>query len=308
MDLYFDYDYNDPDNAWAHRPAPDQVQRFLKQKVLIPAAISGQEATDWIIDVDADPTPAWCGTGGCNLQIWTADDQGAYRKVFDQQVRDWKLKRIKGERRPWLWVDLHGSACTSFGADACPFAFEWNRQGRFSASARFASTPTVRPGPLPQPTDFDEERADAPKDLLALADRQQEVCVNAGGDLNGAFRIVNRIPDLNGDGIDDWSFDNAHSYCTFGDDVDFLKSHAFDACARLDCVDQLFLSRQTSQGIHWERISLGTEGYVFRISTSGFQLFRLIPLQGHGAEATEACGAALPDYCQLSPVAISPDE
>ena len=305
MALYFDYDYADPDNAWAPRPAPDQVKRFLQQKVLLPVHFSGQAAPDWMIDVEADPTAAWCGTGGCALQIWTADKNGAYHKVFDQQVRDWKLKPIKGERRRWLWVDLHGSACGSFGADACPFAFEWSPHGQVSASGRFASAPVLRPGPLPQALDHESRPVGAPSDVLALADRQQAVCASAGGDLNGAFRTINHTPDLNGDGVDDWSLDAAGVYCTFLDDIDFAKSRAFDACGAFDCIDQIFLSNQTAQGVAWRRVPLGAGGYVFRITKLGFELLQMEPLPGHEPETDQPCSAEYLDICQFIPVDLS---
>lgn len=295
MQLYFDYDYDDPDNDGAPRPAPDQARRFVSKKVLRPVNFSGSALPDWVIDVEADPTVAWCGTGGCKLQIWRPEADGAYQKVFDQQVRQWKLKPDKG-----LWVDLHGTACGSYGADACPFAFAWSPEGYVRASTAFASGPVIRGGPLPQALD---DPNGAPEALKGLAEAAQAGCEAAGADMAGEFAVVNRAPDLNGDGVGDWSFDNANSYCVFADDPDYGRTRAFDSCAVMDCVNLLFISEIRSDGVAWKRIDLGRDGYAFRVDKAGFTAVRLEALPGHGYDDDEApCSAYDLNRCVVTDI------
>ncbi|ESQ79415.1 hypothetical protein [Asticcacaulis sp. YBE204] len=304
MKLYFDYDYSDPDNAEAPRAAPDQTRHFLKLKVLRPVYFTGNSAPDWMIDVDAEPTAAWCGTGGCALQIWRQGASGEYNKVFDQQVREWKLKPRSGERDRILWVDLHGTSCGSFGSDPCPFAFEWSPEGYVEASPEFTTRMVVRGGPLPQAV-YGSNLVNAPPPLRQKAESAQAACVSAGADLFGSFAVVNRAPDLNGDGIGEWSFDNASSYCTFPNDVDYLNTQAFDSCTVMECSNVLFLSEKRHDGVHWRRMDLGRALYGFKIEAGGFKLVRITPKPGNDSESDEPCGSYLKN-CVVEDLPITP--
>ncbi|MDC7681988.1 hypothetical protein PQU92_01800 [Asticcacaulis sp. BYS171W] len=306
--MYFDYDYADPDNAWAPRPKANQTAIFLKKKVLRPVYLSGNAEPDWMIDVEADPQGALCGTGGCPLQIWVKDGDD-YRLVMDKQVREWKLHAVQNEKRQWLWVDLHGTACGSFGADECPFAFEWSREGYLMASARYAKASLIHVAALPQAMDnYLSDAPDPPAPLAALIATATEACKSRGGELASEQALANRAPDLNGDGIGDWSFDNGWSYCAFPDSEDFAAKRAEDPCGYLDCRTVLFVSIKAANGTKWRQQDIGKEQYAYRVDPAkGFTPVRLIPLDGHKDNDAEPCGVSTLQFCRIEPIVISPD-
>ncbi|WP_140985426.1 hypothetical protein [Asticcacaulis tiandongensis] len=309
IDLYFgDYDYSDPeDAAYAPRPAPNQADIWLRQKVLRTVNLTGGAKPDWMIDVERAPSGSLCGTGGCPLQIWAADDSGSYRQIFADQIGFYKLKPIKGEKHQWLEVNLHGTACGSFGADPCAYGFEWSPQNRIiTGSFRFTKTPVVRPAPLPQGHYWDETQADiTPPDLIAFLRQQQQICVAQGGVYDGQA-VINRTPDLNGDGIADWSLDATMAYCYRVEPV--TEDTSDDDCNRLACVNRLYLSRREDDRVTWhEGPELGTTPYGYELHPNGtVRVVKVVANEKATDDNPYGCDTFTLRDCQLETLNLSP--
>jgi len=141
--------------------------------------------------------PGWCGTGGCRTQLWVQRRGMPPRKVFDAQVREAAFRNVRGHTVADF--DLHGSACHSFGASACPASFVWDASlGRLVEHAAPGGDGVIRylrpmksvdpPAPLPV---MERYRA-----TLSL-------CASAGGTAADADPPLT-VPDLDGDGVRDW--------------------------------------------------------------------------------------------------------
>ena len=59
----------------------------------------------------------FCGTGGCDLDIYVALANGAYRLVFSNRVRGYEILPGKGART--IRFDMHGGYCGTYGAAEC---------------------------------------------------------------------------------------------------------------------------------------------------------------------------------------------
>ncbi|MFT4090863.1 MAG: hypothetical protein QM645_09030 [Asticcacaulis sp.] len=310
IELYYgDYDYSDPDDAaYAPRPAPNQADIWVRQKVLRTVNITGGTLPDWMIDVERAPSGSLCGTGGCPVEIWAADTNGTYRQIFSDQIGRYKLKSIKGEKRQWLEVNLHGSACGSFGADPCPYGFEWSPQNNLiTGSFRFLKAPALRPSPLPQGQYWTEAQAEiTPPELIGFIRQQQLICQARGGTYE-AQNVVNRTPDLNGDGIPDWSIDAAGAYC-YRDDTSGSEFTASDDCQTLSCVNRLYLSHKTDTGLTWlNGPELGETPFGYELHPDGtVRVVKAVPNEQATADEPYGCDTFTLRDCRVETVIVSP--
>jgi hypothetical protein len=158
------------------------------------------------VDVDRDGTldylftldkiPGWCGSGGCRVQLWLNPRNGRPRKVFDRQVRETLFRTVQGRRI--VDFDLHGSACHTFGAAACPASFTWDaRAGRLTEHTAPNGDGVIR---LLAPI---EDRDGTPP-RIAEQTRKAALkrCEVAGVQSYADAPLT--VPDIDGDGLRDW--------------------------------------------------------------------------------------------------------
>ena len=156
---------------------------------------------DGIVDYQVDYGKAvrtlWCGTGGCDLELWRGRRGGHPVRVWEEMVRERKIAHRGGEIV--FDFDFHGSACGTFGAEACPASFAWDaKAGRMMERATPTGDTTARLiDPLPL------TRAQVPTNILAVAHAATAKCEPDATSDDGDFPVS--IPDIDGDGIRDWS-------------------------------------------------------------------------------------------------------
>jgi len=106
--------------------APDTVRKL---------DLTGDGRDDYIVDFRdtecADREAAYCGTGGCSLEILVTLPNGRVRRVFDGHVRSYEI--LPGEGARTIRFALHGGYCGGHGNPSCikehritakPFGFE----------------------------------------------------------------------------------------------------------------------------------------------------------------------------------------
>jgi hypothetical protein len=90
--------------------------------------INGDGIDDYILDYGnaacGNFESFWCGTGGCQTQVFASLPNGDYAKVLNIQVRQIEFKTVR--KRPAIVLDFHGSRCGGFGPDPCPMTLVWN--------------------------------------------------------------------------------------------------------------------------------------------------------------------------------------
>lgn len=318
----------DPDDPTDRPPPPPKMTRhavngWLKSGALRPVKLSSGKGSDWLIDTGQLGVNAWfCGTGGCQTQIWVSTGQG-YVKVFDTQVRSirfhWIKGPIKGSRRTWLEADFHGSLCGTFGAAACPWGFEWRDDGRghygLFSSLRFVRAEGLHPGPPPQGVDplADPAASGVPDVIVQTVAAGRAACAKWQATFN-SDGLASRLPDLNGDGIDDWSYSGAASYCTFPTDENDSSGeskvpHAGDdACTILDCENIVWLSKRGADGVSWVRAPLDPQrNFALRYSPRRpLQLIELDNPPGVKDDDPAACDTFTIETCVQKPISLSP--
>jgi hypothetical protein len=96
--------------------APDTVRKV---------DLTGDGRDDYIVDFRdtkcGERESAYCGTGGCVLDILVTRPDGSVRAVFDGYVRSYSIvaPAMKRGAARTIRFDLHGSYCGGFGAQAC---------------------------------------------------------------------------------------------------------------------------------------------------------------------------------------------
>ena len=87
--------------------------------------LTGDGRDDYIVDYRdtkcSDHEGAYCGTGGCLLDILVTRPDGSVRAVFDGYVRSYSIAApaMKRGAARVIRFDLHGSYCGGFGSQAC---------------------------------------------------------------------------------------------------------------------------------------------------------------------------------------------
>jgi hypothetical protein len=168
-----------------------RVRRGLK-----PVDLDGDGRADHQFDKQA-LGPGWCGTGGCWLQLWLDRGAAPPLKIFDGQVREVGFRTVRGARI--VDLDLHGSACHTFGAHECPVSFRWDGGlGRLVEAATRGGTGVVR---FLAPVEGMD--GTPPAAVAAAAGAAIEACTRAGGNASEGPSPMT-VPDVDGDGTRDW--------------------------------------------------------------------------------------------------------
>lgn len=231
----------------------DEATRWVRDKVLIPVDATPNTDPDWMIDPDRSETAGMlCGTGGCEIQIWSRNASGRYVPVFVSRVRD--LKIVHKDEAYRLKVDYHGSHCGLTGAEPCPATYVW--QGEVT---RLGIDPevgfhnelrdnAVTLAPIMQALPSTEG---LPAEVAELLSSAHAACAQRGRKFD-ASQVVNRIPDTNGDGIREWAWDGLYAQCEWQDGVEAET----DPCAGLTCENRIYASQRVGGELKWVRIPL----------------------------------------------------
>ena len=205
-------------DAKARQPAP-----ALRGERLYVARIVGKEKSEIddrltparlaravkIVDIDRDGIPDylvdynevinthWCGTGGCNFEIWRGTKGGHPVRVWNVMVREYTIAHRNGETL--FDFDFHGGNCGTFGASACPASFAWDGAARrMEERATPSGNSLVRlidPIPL--------TGADVPINVMTVSLAASAKCKTNDGTDEVSLPVS--IPDIDGDGLRDWS-------------------------------------------------------------------------------------------------------
>lgn len=307
--------------ALTHLDDPPPGYVGVPRGMIRPVKLSPGPKPDWLIDGDkADGLAGLCGTGGCQSEIWSADKDGHYHRVFSDQVRLHVFHWLPGRKATWMEVDYHGSVCGFAGVQACPWAYEWrqdeNGRGYLAASFRFVGKATWRAGPLPQALDplTEADPALVPAAIRAIVDRNAAACTAHGRTL-AREGLVNRLPDLNGDGIDDWAFDGDALVCNApvpDDDSSGEKAAALnseDPCSYLDCASRIWVSRRGPSGVTWLPVAKAPDAnYALRLTPHGVAaVVALADRPGVKPDDADACDISTLANCVKTPISLSPN-
>lgn len=299
-------------------PPPGYVS--VPAGMIRPVQVSPGARPDWLIDSEKAELAGWCGTGGCLTEIWSAGRDGHYHRVFSDQIRARVFRWLPGRTATWLQVDYHGSACGKAGVEACPWAYEWRRdengRGYLAASLRFIEQAEWRAGPMPQALDplSEDDPARIPAAIRAVVERNAAACKARGRDmpLEG---LVNRLPDLNGDGIDDWSHDGDALFCnapapdndSSGEAAAALNNQ--DPCGYLECATLIFISRRQPDGtVAWQAVDKAPDAaYALKLTPHGVTgIVALSDRPGVKPDDAEACDTTTLANCVKTPISLSP--
>lgn len=305
----------------ARSPGPKTVARWLRQGFLHTSALGDRKHLVWVIDSEkGDDSAGWCGTGGCTYQFWLRRDDGHYHKVLDTQFFDLVYLPLGVGSRHWLSVQYHGSVCGLTGGEECPWGYELDEKGQLVSSLRFLKGDTLRSLPVPQALDplTQESAALIPIPLRRLIQKQVVACAGWKGtiSLNG---LVNHEPDLNGDGVDDWSYDALDLSCNRPshkpqavDNSGIRRKSLYEeqaACSILDCLSQVWLSQRDRTGrIGWKRAKWDEtklHAIMFRLNKPPM-LYELSALP-NAAGVPGDCDTYNLAACARKPISITPN-
>ena len=232
----------------------DNPQRMAPAKMFRAVDINHDGVADWIVDFEQSGENAWCGTGGCRQVIFVSKSADQFTAVFDEQTRVFSLKQSRMVVR--LDIDVHGSFCGTFGAEACPLSFIWDQvQGRFVETANLRGGTRVGGGLLEN-----VEQAVPPPPVAAAVTEQSRRCVEAGGQTADDGATALTVPDLNGDGLRDWVSEPNHC------DVDADK-------APVETQTEVFVS---ASGEFRRVLTIPGEGFQIDIATRPARFVELL--------------------------------
>jgi hypothetical protein len=90
--------------------------------------INGDGKPDYILDYDhfqcGERVSIFCGTGGCQHEIFASEEEKGYVPVWNKLAR--KVTFLTLGKRPAMRIDIHGSQCGRSGAERCTLTLYWN--------------------------------------------------------------------------------------------------------------------------------------------------------------------------------------
>ncbi len=90
--------------------------------------INGDGRPDFVLDYEAftcdGDRRAFCGSLGCETQVFASLPNGAYAKVVDDNVKRIEFREVQG--RPVMVVGLPGFACRKDPTEICEVVKSWN--------------------------------------------------------------------------------------------------------------------------------------------------------------------------------------
>ena len=290
---------------------PKTIRHWLKDGTLTTVKVTPNAAPDWLIDTSKDFGMGWCGTGGCTIRILAMASGGRYETIFDNQVITYHLRAIPGKGYSGLDLDFHGALCGLTGSDDCFWGFEYADDGTghpgLVSSLRYLKAATLMPNTVPQALDSSSDDTVALPPVVAdLVHKQEAACITWHGTLD-KDRLVTRLPDLNGDGVEEWTYAGSDAYCSFDDLDDGSKSpaqtayEAGDPCTVLACLSVAWLSRREADGsVTWHEANWDqhkTHAYLFAPGKAPV-VYEVDGPTGMISEDTDACSVFHLDNCE----------
>ncbi|MET0867316.1 MAG: hypothetical protein ABWY35_04395 [Pseudorhodoplanes sp.] len=90
--------------------------------------INGDGKPDYVLNYDhykcGEIETLFCGTGGCQTEIFASDGEGGYVHVWDKLAQKVDFKTIG--KRPAMVIHLHGSKCGRNNSQGCRMTLYWN--------------------------------------------------------------------------------------------------------------------------------------------------------------------------------------
>lgn len=203
--------------ATAGDATPEEIREMpawmfkVPPKMFSKVDLNGDRLSDWQVDYEQAPNPSYfCGTGGCRHVLYAGQADGSVRKVFQNSGGGYVISGPKDARR--LEVNLHGTACGSFGADECLRAWRWD-----TATNQYVETPNSKglallvSGSIPA---LEPELKDAPPEVKAEVAAREAGCKAFGvEEIEGI--LISTIPDINGDGRREWTVGSPYPDCGY---------------------------------------------------------------------------------------------
>ena len=207
--------------GFAHAKAPQRAFALTGERLHIAQIIDSESAKDdrlrparlvraiKIVDIDHDGVPDylvdynkvinthWCGDGGCNFELWRGIKGGHPVRVWNQIVREYNVAQRGGETV--FDFDFHGGNCGTFGVSACPASFAWDAK-----AARMVERPTLHGETVVRLIDpISLTPADVPANIMGVSLAASVKCKVNGSEEEPLLPAS--IPDIDGDGLRDWS-------------------------------------------------------------------------------------------------------
>ena len=83
---------------------------------------------DYILNYDhfqcGERVSVFCGTGGCQTEIFASDEEKGYVPVWNRLAR--KVTFLTLSKRPAVRIDIHGTLCGRTGGERCTLTLYWN--------------------------------------------------------------------------------------------------------------------------------------------------------------------------------------
>lgn len=102
---------------------PIYLQGFLSTR-----DINGDGKPDYVLNYEhykcSELESLFCGTGGCQTEIFASDDEGGYVHVWDKLAQKVEFKTVG--KRPAMTIYLHGSKCGRNNSERCSMTLYWN--------------------------------------------------------------------------------------------------------------------------------------------------------------------------------------
>jgi hypothetical protein len=90
--------------------------------------INGDGKPDYVLNYEhyrcGDIETLFCGSGGCQTEIFASNDEGGYVHVWDQLAQKVEFRTIG--KRPAMTIHLHGSKCGRNNSERCAMTLYWN--------------------------------------------------------------------------------------------------------------------------------------------------------------------------------------
>lgn len=175
----------------------DRLTRARLAHAITVIDIDHDGVADYMVDYNKVINTHWCGTGGCDFELWRGRKGGHPVRVWNEMVREFKIAHRRGETV--FDFDFHGSNCGTFGNEACPASFAWNAK-----AGRMVERPTPQGGTAVRLIDpMPLTRAQVPANVFRLSLAASRKCKANGSDAEAYLPVS--IPDIDGDGLRDWS-------------------------------------------------------------------------------------------------------